>query len=66
MAQRKNWHPERIKATIEAMRKKKTGSYKASSVFHVPQTKLERYIKPREKSLKEVIKEKLCRKQVLP
>jgi hypothetical protein len=66
MAQRKKWEPERMKETIEAMRKKKMGSYKASRVFKVPQTTLERCIKDREKTSNEAIKTKLGRKQVLP
>jgi hypothetical protein len=50
MAERKQWDPESIKEAIEAMRNKEMGSYKASRVFSVPQTTLERYIKDREKS----------------
>jgi hypothetical protein len=36
-----------MKATIEAMKNKEMGSYKASSVFSVPQTTLECCIKGR-------------------
>jgi hypothetical protein len=42
------------------------GSCKASRVFNVPQTTLERYIKNREKSSNKAIKTKLGRKQVRP
>jgi hypothetical protein len=66
MAQRKNWNPERMEATIEAMRNKKMGSYKLSRVFNLPQTTLEHYIKDRDKSSNEEMKTKLGRKQVLP
>jgi hypothetical protein len=37
-----------MKANFEAVRDKEMGRYKASRVFNVPQTKLERYIKVRE------------------
>jgi hypothetical protein len=47
MAQRKKLDHKRMKATIEAMRNKEMGSYKASSVFSVPQTTLECCIKGR-------------------
>ena len=46
MAQRKTWDPERMKAVIEVMWNKKIGSYKASRVFNVLQTTLERYANP--------------------
>jgi len=36
---------ERTKATIEAIRNKGMGSYKASTVFNVPQKTLECYVK---------------------
>jgi len=50
MAQRKKWDPERMNAAIEALRNKEMGSYKASRIFNVPQTKLQRFIKrPAEK-----------------
>jgi len=55
-----------MEATIEAIRKKEMGSYKASRVFNVPQTTLERYVKDRKKSSSETLKTKLGRKQVLP
>jgi len=42
------------------------GSYKASRVFSLPQTTLERYVKDRQKSSREIVKTKLGRKQVLP
>ena len=66
MAQRKKWDPERMKAAIEAIRNKEMGSYKASRVFNVPQTTLERYVNDRQESSSETIKTKLGRKQVLP
>jgi hypothetical protein len=53
-----------MKAAIEAIRSKEMGSCKASRVFNVPQTTLERYMKDREKSSNEAIKTKLGRKQV--
>jgi hypothetical protein len=66
MARRgRKWDPERMKAAIEAMRNKQMGSYRASRVFTVPQTTLERCIEDREKSSTEAIKPKLGRKQVL-
>ena len=55
-----------MKAAIEAIRNKEMGSYKASRVFNVPQTALERYVKNRQKSSSETVKTKLGRKQVLP
>jgi len=66
MAQRKKWDPARMNRAIEAIRNKEMGSYKASRVFSVPQTILERYIKDRQKSSSETVKTKLGRKQVLP
>jgi len=41
------------------------GSYRASRVFNLPQTTLERYVKDRQKSSSETVKTKLDRKQVL-
>ena len=41
-------------------------SYRASRVFNLPQTTLERYVKDRQKSSSETVKTKLGRKQVLP
>ena len=55
-----------MKAAIEAIRNKEIGSYKASRVFSVPQTTLQRYVKDRKKSSSETVKTKLGRKQVLP
>jgi len=55
-----------MKAAIEAIRNKEMGSYKASRVFNVPQTALERYVKDWQKSSSETVKTKLDRKQVLP
>jgi hypothetical protein len=50
MEQKKKWDHERMKVAIENMRNKEMGSYKASIIYNVPQTKLERYIKYQEKS----------------
>ena len=66
MVQRKKWDHERMKAAIEAIKNKEMGSYKASTVFNVPQTALERYVKNRQKSSSETVKTKLGRKQALP
>jgi hypothetical protein len=56
-----------MKAAIEAMRNKEMEKYKASRVFNVPQTTLERYVKDRQRSSREATKTKLRgRKQVLP
>jgi hypothetical protein len=65
MPQRKNWYPERMKAVLKAIRNKEMGSYKASRVFSVPQTTLERYVKDQQKSSSETVKTKLGMKQVL-
>jgi len=65
MAQRKKWDPEKMKAATEAIKNKEMGSYKASRVFNVPQTTLQRYVKGRQKSSSETAKTKLGRKQVL-
>jgi hypothetical protein len=56
----------RMKAAIEAMRNKEMGSYRASRVFILPQTTLQRCIQYREKRSNEAIKPNLDRKQVLP
>jgi hypothetical protein len=55
-----------MKAAIEAIRNKEMGSYKASRVFNVPQTTLQRYVNGWQKSSSETAKTKLGRKQVLP
>ena len=55
-----------MKAAIEAIRNKEMGSYKASRVFNVPQTTLERYVTDWQKSSSETVETKLGRKQVLP
>jgi len=55
-----------MKAVIEAIRNKEMGSCKASRVFSMPQTTLERYVKDPQKSSSETVKSKLGRKQVLP
>ena len=66
MAQRKIWDPEWLKKAIEAIRNKEMDSYKAVTVFNVPQTTLRRYVKDRQKSSSVTIKTKLGREQVLP
>ena len=53
-------------AAIEAIRNKEMVSYKASRVFSLPQTTLERHVKDRQKSASQTVKTKLGRKQVLP
>jgi len=50
-----------MKASVEAMRNKKKGSYKASRVFIFPQTTLRRYVKDRQKSSSGAIKTTLGR-----
>jgi len=57
MARRKEWDPERMKAAIEAMRNEEMGSFKASRVFILPQTTLERCVEDRQKSSSEAIKQ---------
>jgi len=42
------------------------GSYKASRVFNVRQTTLERYVKDQNKNSSETVKTKVGRKHVLP
>jgi hypothetical protein len=54
-----------MKAAIKAIRNREMGSYKASRVFNVPQTTLERYVKDQQKSSSETVKTKLSRKQIL-
>ena len=66
MTQKKKWGREKKKAAFEAMRDKEMDRYKASRIFNVLQTKLERYVKDRQNSSSEAIKTKLSRKQVLP
>ena len=66
MPSRRNWDPERMQAAVEAMRNKEMGSYKASRVFNVPQTTLERYVKNISKTPEAVVKTQIGRKQVLP
>jgi len=65
MAEREKWDPERMKAAIEALRNKEMGSYRASRIFNVPQTKLQRYVKDRQKSSSEAIKTEMGRKRVV-
>lgn len=65
MPKRKTWDPEHMKAAVQAMRNEEMGSYKASRIFNVPQTTLERYAK-KEEDPGEVIKTKMGRKPVLP
>jgi hypothetical protein len=55
MTQRKKWDPVRMKASIEVMRNKENGSYKASSVFKLPLKTLQSYVKDRQESSSETI-----------
>ena len=57
MARREKWDPERMKTAIEAMKNGEMGSYKASRVFILPQTTLQRYVKDRQKSSIEAVKQ---------
>jgi len=57
MAQRKKWDHERMKAAIEAVRNQEMGSYKASRVLNSSQTTLQLYVKDRQKSSSETIKQ---------
>ena len=52
-----------MKAAIEAIRNKEMGSYRASRLFNVRQTALERYVKDRQKISSETVKTKLRRRQ---
>jgi len=54
-----------MKAAIETLRNKEMGSYKASRIFNGPQTKLQRYVKDRQKNSSEAIKTEMGRKRVL-
>jgi len=54
-----------MKAAFDAPRNKEMGSYKASRIFNVPQTKLQRYVKGRQKSSSGAIKTEMGRKRVL-
>lgn len=45
MAPRKQWNPDRMKAAVKSVKNKEMGSFKASRIFNVPQTTLERYVK---------------------
>jgi len=46
-----------MKAAIEARRNKEIGSYKAPSVFNLPQTTPQSYVKDRQESSSEAIKQ---------
>jgi len=46
-----------VKTAIEAMRNKELSSYKASRVFNLPQTMLQRYVKDSTKSSSEAMKQ---------
>jgi len=46
-----------MKAAVEAIRDEEMGSYKASRVFNLPQTTLQRYVKDRQNSSSEAIKQ---------
>ena len=47
-----------METAIEAIRNKEMGSYKASRVFNVPQTTLDRYVKDRQERSSETVKNK--------
>jgi hypothetical protein len=53
------WDPVRIKAAIKSMRNKEMGSYKVSRVFNLPQRTLQSYVKGRQESSSEAIKQNL-------
>jgi hypothetical protein len=46
-----------MKAAIEAMRNKEMGSYKVSSVFNLPQMRLQSYVRDRQERPSEAIKQ---------
>jgi len=46
-----------MKAVTEAVRNKENGSYKASRIFNLPRTTPERYVKDRQDSSIETIKQ---------
>jgi hypothetical protein len=46
-----------MKAAIEAMRNREMGSYKVSNVFNLTQTTLQGYVKDRQESSSEAIKQ---------
>ena len=50
-------NPERMEAAIEAVRNKEMGIYKASRVVNVPQTTVQNYVKDRQRSSSEAIKQ---------
>lgn len=62
---RKQWDPDQMKAAINAVKNKEMGSYKASRVFCVPQTTLERYVSNSDKESNELITTKLGRKSTM-
>jgi hypothetical protein len=55
-----------LKVAVEAMKNKEMGSCKAYRVFNLPPTTLQPYVKDQQKNLREAVKTKLGRKQVLP
>jgi len=63
MPRRKKLDQERTKAAKEAMRNKEMGSYKASRGLNLPQTTLQSYVKDRQKSLREAIKQNWVRSE---
>lgn len=44
MTPKRQWEPDRMKNAVEAVRKRELGFFKASRIFNVPQTTLERYV----------------------
>nr|CAD7570550.1 unnamed protein product [Timema californicum] len=61
MAPRIKWDPEQTKAAVATMSNKEMGSLKASRVFHVPQTTLERYIEDLDKCPSDVVQTKIVK-----
>jgi len=55
-----------MKAAIEAVRKKEMGSYKASIVVNLPQTTLQSYVKDRQESSSEAIKQNCVGSKFFP
>jgi len=57
MARGKKWEPERMKAVIGAVRNRGMGSYRASTYCSLSQTTLRSYVKARQESSSETIKQ---------
>ncbi|KAJ8868169.1 hypothetical protein PR048_031978 [Dryococelus australis] len=63
MSKRKQWSEENMKAAVTS---REMGSYKASRIFSVPQTTLERYVNNHDKEPYEVVFMKFGRKPSMP